>query len=87
MLTDGPTPEEASYVAEHFTYLKRLTDEGIVLLAGRTLTMDEASFGIVLFRADAEPAAVNLMENDPAVRAGVMRATLYPFRIALQGGQ
>ena len=83
MLTHGPTAEEAEIVAQHFTYLQQLTDRGVVVLAGRTLTTDESSFGIVIFRADSEAAAREVMEHDPAVQHHVMRAELYPYRIAL----
>ncbi|MGE0822513.1 MAG: YciI family protein [Candidatus Binatia bacterium] len=83
MLTDGPTSEEAAIVAQHFAYLQELTERGIVVLAGRTLTTDERSFGIVIFRADSAEAARIVMEQDPAVQHGVMRAELYPYRIAL----
>jgi uncharacterized protein YciI len=37
MLTEGPTAEEAAIVSQHFAYLKGLTEEGSVVLAGRTL--------------------------------------------------
>jgi uncharacterized protein YciI len=83
MLTHGPTAEEAEIVTQHFAYLQRLTEEGVVVLAGRTLNTDERSFGIVIFRADSEEAARRVMEQDPAVRNRVMRAELYPYRIAL----
>ena len=83
MLTDGPTPEEETIVSEHFAYLQRLTEQGIVILAGRTLNTDESSFGIVIFQAKSEKAARQVMNNDPAVRQRVMRAELYPYRIAL----
>ena len=48
MLTQGPTLEEERIVSAHFTYLKDLAEQGIVLLAGRTLNTDESSFGIVI---------------------------------------
>jgi uncharacterized protein YciI len=83
MLTHGPTPEEAEIVAQHFAYLKQLTEQGIVILAGRTLNTDASSFGIVILQANAEEAARTLMANDPAVKRQVMRAALYPYRIAL----
>lgn len=83
MLTDGPTPDETAAVTRHFHYLKERTEQGIVLLAGRTITTGPETFGIVVFRADDENAARSLMENDPAALAGVMRATLYPFGVAL----
>ena len=82
MLTHGPTPEEAEIVSQHFVYLKQLTEQGVVVLAGRTLNTDERSFGIVIVRADSEEAARTVMQNDPAVKHQVMRAELYPYRIA-----
>jgi len=83
MLAEGATPKEEAIVSEHFSYLKDLMEQGILLLAGRTLNTDESSFGIVIFNAKSEAAALKVMHNDPAVRHGVMRAELYPYRIAL----
>ncbi|MBU0490924.1 MAG: YciI family protein [Chloroflexi bacterium] len=86
MLVKGPTPEEEAVVSQHFAYLQRLLGEGVVILAGRTLNTDESSFGIVIFNAPSEEAARRVMHDDPAVQAGVMRAELYPYRIALMAG-
>ena len=83
MLVEGPTPEEAAIVEQHFNYLKELTAKGVVILAGRTLNTDESSFGIVIFEAESEQAARQVMNDDPAVKHGVMRAELYPYRVAL----
>jgi len=83
MLADGPTQREAEIVGRHFEYLKRLTEAGQVHLAGRTLTTDERSFGIVVFSAESESLAQQLVAADPAVQEGVMRAELLPFRVAL----
>jgi uncharacterized protein len=85
MLESGPTARETAIIEEHFTYLQRLCAEGVVLLAGRTLTDDADAFGIVILQAE-ETQARALMEADPAVRDGVMTAVLYPFRIALPAG-
>ena len=54
-----------------------------MLLAGRTLTTDPASFGIVILRAASEAEARVFMLADPVVSAGVMQAELYLFRVAL----
>lgn len=83
MLTDGPTEREAAVVSEHFAYLQSLVAKGSVLMAGRTLTTDESSFGVVVLQADSEAQARELVGNDPAVRSGVMRAELFPYRVAL----
>ncbi len=83
MLSEGATPEEERIVEAQYNYLRSLTDQGVVILAGRTLNTDETSFGIVIFRAESEQAAQNIVAEDPAVKGGVMRAELYPYRVAL----
>lgn len=83
MLSEGPTPEETEIVSRHFDYLKDLTERGVVMLAGRTLNTDFSSFGIIIFQAESEADARRIVADDPAVRQRVMRAELYPYRIAL----
>lgn len=83
MLTDGPTEHEARIVGEHFAYLSALTEQGVVLMAGRTLTADEHAFGIVILVAATAADASAIMGNDPAVKHGVMQAELFPYRVAL----
>ncbi len=85
MVSKGATPEEDEIVGEHFSYLERMTQQGVVLLAGRTLTDDYAGFGIIIFSAELQQAAEKFVRNDPAVAQRVMRAELYPFRAALVG--
>ena len=60
-----------------------MVDAGTMLMAGRTTHNDERTFGIAVFLAPSETEARALMENDPAVKHGVMRAELFPYRIAL----
>jgi uncharacterized protein YciI len=36
-----------------------------------------------LYRVESDEAARAAVEADPAVRAGVMRAELFPYRVAL----
>ena len=83
MLAQGATPEEEAVIDAHFSYLQDLTRRGVVLLAGRTLNTDPSAFGIVIFEAESDQAALAIMQADPAVRAGVMRAELFPYRVAL----
>ena len=83
MLSEGPTAEEQRVVGEHFAHLKHLAEQGTVILAGRTLNADPTAFGLVIFTAASEEAALALMRADPAVRQGVMAAELFPYRFAL----
>jgi uncharacterized protein YciI len=83
MLTEGPTPRETEVVARHFAYLQELLAEGVLLMAGRTLNADERTFGIAIVLAPDEATAAQVMRRDPAVAEGVMRAELFPYRVAL----
>ena len=85
MVTAGPTPEEQAIVSAHFAHLEALTSQGVMLLVGRTLDNSPRTFGIAIFQAESEEQAQAIMNSDPAVRKGVMRAELFPFRIALAG--
>ena len=83
MLTEGLTEHESALVSEHFAYLQGLVARGTVLMAGRTQDTGTRTFGVVVFVAESESAAAEVVANDPAVKHGVMRAELFPFRVAL----
>src|SRR6056297_2247069 len=78
---DAPTPEEGAAIQEHFLRLLRMTREGVVLFAGPCT--DEVGPGIVIFEAPDEAAARRIMEEDPAVAAGVFAAKLHPINFSL----
>jgi uncharacterized protein YciI len=83
MLTTGSTPEEDEIIRRHFTYLKDLTEKRVMILVGRTQTADESTFGIAIFEAQDKAAARAIMNNDPAVAGKVMKASLFPYQVAL----
>jgi uncharacterized protein YciI len=82
MVTQGPSEKEAAIMSQHFNYLKSLTDQGTVLLFGRTQNVDDTTFGIAIFRASSDEEARAIMNNDPAVKNGLMRAQLHPYKVA-----
>ena len=75
------TEKEEGIITQHFLKLKKYTEEGKVILAGRTLNED--GFGIVIFEAESEMSAKEFMENDPAISEGMMEGRLFPYRVAL----
>lgn len=83
LLVAGSSAGEEAILAQHFAYLKQLSDTNVVQLAGRTLLADYHSFGLVMFRAEDEAAALAIMHNDPGVKARLFRAELFPWRSAL----
>ena len=81
------TDKQRAATSEHFARLKRATESGQVILAGRTTEDLDKTFGIVVFEAENMTAAKTFMDEDPAVKAGVMTATLHPYAVALQRKQ
>ena len=77
------TDKHRAAVSEHFARLKRATEAGQVILAGRTTEDFDKTFGIVVFEAENMAAARTFMEEDPAIKAGVMTATVHPYAVAL----
>ena len=83
MLSAGPTADEARIAGEHFEYLRQLGDDGILILAGRTLNTDYSSFGIAIFEARDDDHMRQITAQDPGVKQKLFRAEWYPYRIAL----
>ncbi|MCA1030639.1 YciI family protein [Bacillus timonensis] len=77
------TAKENEIVARHFNRLQEFTNKGKVILAGRTLTNDADGFGIVIFESHTEEEALDFMNQDPAVKEGIMTSKLFPYRVAL----
>jgi uncharacterized protein YciI len=78
------TKEDHAVAQRHFERLKAAAEHGPVILAGRTEEPADKTFGIVIFEAPDEKAARVFMENDPAVKSGLMTADLHPYMIAVQ---
>ncbi|MCA1056574.1 YciI family protein [Rossellomorea aquimaris] len=81
------TREDETIVADHFSRLKDFKEQGVVILAGRTLNEEENAFGIVVFEVESEAHAEEFMKGDPCVREGIMTAELFPYRVALLKGE
>jgi uncharacterized protein YciI len=79
------TPEEEEVWAVHFARLRRLLDEGVMVLVGPTL--GPINTGIAVFEAPDEEAALRIMNEDPTIAGGYARGELRPFRVSLLRGR
>ena len=79
------TEEEQAVWSEHFERLKRLLDEGQLILAGPTL--GSVNTGIGIFEAPDEETAQKFLDEDPTVAGGYVRGELRPFRVSLLRGR
>ena len=78
--TEEVLPDEAEAMSAHFDYLKRLYEQGLIILMGPAL---DRAVGVCVFQAESDVEARRIMENDPSIQRGVMRGELHPFRVSL----
>ncbi len=70
------TDEEREVWRVHFERLKRLVDDGVMILAGPTL--GPVNTGIAIFEAPDEDAARKILNDDPVIAGGYARGELRP---------
>ena len=72
-------------VGQHFKRLVKFKDEGLVVLAGRTQydLNNLEMMGLVIFNAKDDAAALQFMQEDPAVKNNIMLAKVHPYDIAV----
>jgi uncharacterized protein YciI len=74
------TPQEHEVLEQHFAYLRRLADEGKLLLAGPTL---DGAYGVAILKLTKPEEVAAVIRNDPAVVAGLFEARLHPISAAI----
>jgi uncharacterized protein YciI len=79
------TPEEEEVWARHFDRLKKLEEDGVLVLAGPTL--GATNTGIAVFEAEDQTAAEAIMNGDPTIAEGFARGELRPFVVSLIRGR
>ena len=79
------TEEVAGVRKTHSERLRRLYDEGTIILVGPT--EGRVNTGIAIFEAPDEKAAREIMNEDPVVKGGFARGELRPFRVFLLRGR
>ena len=72
-------------VQKNFVRLQELNKKGQVTMAGRTQyeTNNPDMMGLVIFKAKNDNEALLFMQNDPAVKAGIMLTKVHPYAIAI----
>lgn len=79
------TAGDQAVVGEHFQRLIKMKQSGTVILAGRMdLPLNDPEMkGLVIFYAKDEKKAYQFMQEDPAVKAKIMQAKVYPYGVAV----
>lgn len=87
LVEDNWTEVEEKIIERHFLELQKRLADGKLILAGKTDGLDKKTIGLVIIEVDTEEEAIDMMNNDPAVKEGIMTAEIFPYRVALMAGQ
>ncbi|MHA2602659.1 MAG: YciI family protein [Candidatus Thorarchaeota archaeon SMTZ1-83] len=68
-------------ISQHFKYLQSLQASGELRMAG---LFNDVLIGLALVDCASRERAEEIAKNDPAVKAKVFHAEIYPWRIALE---
>src|SRR5580692_5863058 len=72
-------PEFMDVMKEHHAFVKRMTDQGNMAIAGPFPFSDQGELrGVAIFRVGAEQTA-KLTQDDPIVKAGLLTAEIHPW--------
>jgi len=98
-LLEQQTEDEQKALRGHVQHITKLLNADTLLVAGpcppkpvihpggeNSVMLDLPTPGIVIFKAPDEHAARNIMQSDPAVKAGVFKATLRRFHRSFWNG-
>ena len=73
---------QISTFQQHGARLAKLCDEGVVIVGGRTANLQHPRAVVIVTAKDAA-AARSVVEDDPAVKAGLMKASVEPFALLI----
>jgi uncharacterized protein YciI len=79
-VADAPQLGETG-VKEHVDYLRRLRDEGKLVMSG---PFTDNGGGLIIFSASSKEEAIELSNNDPPVAKGVQKATVRTWSVRVR---
>jgi len=80
------TDEVNQIIEAHFLRLKNDFETGKVIHVGRTENPKDDGFGLVIYHADSDLEAKLYMENDPAIKEGIMTGTYQKYKVVFNRG-
>jgi uncharacterized protein YciI len=72
------TEEEKAIMAKHFVYVNQLSTEGKIVLSG---ACTDGAMGLIIYNANSYELALEMFENDPLVKSGIVHNEFHPFKV------
>ena len=76
------TEQEENIIKRHLSHFEEMTRNGTLLLAGKTAGLDDTTYGLCFFKAPSLEVATIMMNQDPAIKEGIMDGYLHEYSIA-----
>ena len=73
---------QMALVQQHGAHLKKLRDDGVVILGGHTANLQHLR-GLAILAAKDVESARTVADEDPAVKAGMMKTSVEAFTLAI----
>lgn len=77
------TEEERSIMQQHISYWMEKQNQGIALIFGPVLN-PSSPHGLAIIEVENEEQVPTLIEDDPAVVAGIMTTEYYPMKAIIK---
>lgn len=65
----------------HSEFVNRAVRHGRVMLVGQTETVPQDNFGMLVFEAENQAEADEILNSDPAIARGIMVGKAFPFKL------
>lgn len=75
------TKEDELIIEKHFQRIKKDVELGKIIHVGKTLIENEDGYGLVIFKCEDEQEAINYMNEDPAIKEGIMIGSCLAYKI------
>ena len=78
------TKEDEMIIERHFERIKKDVELGKIIHVGKTMIENENGYGLVVFECEDEEKALQYMNEDPAIKEGIMTGTCLAYKIVFQ---
>jgi len=78
------TKEDEMMIEKHFLRIKEDFELSKIIHVGKTLIENHQGFGLVIFRCENEEEAIEYINEDPAIKEGIMSGSCLEYKVVFQ---
>lgn len=78
------TKEDELTIEKHFQRIKKDFEIGKIIHVGKTLIENQNGYGLGIFECENEEKAIRYMNEDPAIKEGIMTGSCLAYKVVFQ---